>query len=72
MVKRILHRTRNEFNVSAAEVGENDALGQAELAFVAVGNDRRFINSVLDKVLNHVDGLQLAEVGDHDIEIMNV
>ena len=70
IVKRILARTRNQFNVSAAEVDDNDLTGRAQLAFVTVGNDRRFINSCLDKVLRFVDGLQLAEIADHRIEVV--
>lgn len=71
VVKRILARTRNQFNVSAAEVEDNDLLGRARLAFVTVGNDRRFVNSCMDKVLEFVDGLHLAEIVDHRIEIDN-
>ena len=70
IVKRIIARTRNQFNVSAAEVDDNDIIGRAHLAFVSVGNDNRFINSCMDKILNFVEGLQLAEIADHRIEVV--
>ena len=41
------------------------------LGITAVGNDRAFVNSVLDKVLNFIEGLHLAEVTDSEIEIVN-
>ena len=37
-----------------------------------VGNDRRLINSKLDKALNFVETMQLAEVIHTDIEIINL
>jgi uncharacterized protein YlxP (DUF503 family) len=37
-----------------------------------VGNDRRMINSALDKLLDYLDGLGLAEVVGEEIEILNL
>jgi uncharacterized protein len=71
IVKRILARSRNQFNVAAAEVSDNDLVGRAQLAFVSVGNDQRFINSCMDKVLRFVDDLRLAEIADHRIDVIN-
>ncbi|MBZ0271940.1 DUF503 domain-containing protein [bacterium] len=71
VVRRVLARTRNEFNVAAAEVEDNDVIGTAVVAFVTVGNDRRHVNSVLDHVLDYVENLQLAEVGDCGVEILS-
>ena len=72
IVKRVVGRLRNQFNVSVAEVGANDNLGRAEIGFALVGNDRRVINSKLDKVVNLVEALQVAEITDTDMEIMNL
>jgi len=69
VVKRVLNRTRQKFNVAAAEVEELDNPAAAVIGIVAVGNDRRFINSVLDHVANHVDRMELAEIVDQHIEL---
>ncbi len=71
IVRRILSRTQNKFNVSAAEVDYNDMVGRAQLAFVTVGNDNRFVNSVMDKVLDFVESLMLAEIVDQRIEVFS-
>jgi len=71
VIKRIINRTQQKFNVSAAEVEHQDNPGSAILGFAAVGNDRRFINGVLDKIINHIDQMFLAEVVDHQIQIEN-
>ena len=62
----------NTFNVSAAEVGANDNHQRAEIGLAFVGNDRRQINSKMDKALNFVEGLHVAEIIDSEMEIMNL
>ena len=72
IVKTMIHRLRNEFNVSAAEVGANDIHQRAEIGVAAVGNDRERINSKIDKLFNFVDDMGLAEVVDTQMEILNI
>ena len=72
VVKGIVRRLQNNFNVSVAEVGANDSHQRAEIGLAFVGNDRRMINSKLDKALNLVEDMQLAEVIASDMEIMNL
>ena len=71
VIKSLQEKVRNRFNVSMAEVGDNDLWQRAELAVAAVGNDRAFINSVIDKVVNFIENLHVAEIIDHRIEIIN-
>ncbi len=72
VVKSIINQVRNRFNVSVAEVGANDIYQRAEIGFALVGNNRSVINSKLDKVINMVDDMGLAEIIDTDMEIMNL
>jgi uncharacterized protein YlxP (DUF503 family) len=72
IVKTVIHRLQNEFNVSAAEVGANDIHQRAEIGLAAVGNDRELINSKIDKLFNYVDYMGLAEVIDTQMEILNI
>lgn len=72
VIKSLVGKVRNRFNVSISEVDENDSWGTSVIGVSAVGNDRAFVNSVLDKTLNFIEGQHLAEVGGHDIEIINV
>lgn len=72
VVKAVLSRLKNSFNVSCAEVDDLDVYQSAVIGVVTVGNDRSFINSKLDKVLNFVEGLHLAEILGHDLEILNI
>jgi len=72
VVKSIISRLRNNFNVSAAEVGANDIYQRAEIGFALVGNDRKVINSKIDKIFNLADELGLAEIIDSEMEIINL
>ncbi len=72
VVKSVVEKVKNRFNVSVAEVGSNEAWQRAELGVCAVGNDRSHVNSVLDHVLNFVEGLHTAEMAGHEIEIINL
>jgi uncharacterized protein YlxP (DUF503 family) len=72
VVKSIVSRLQNNFNASVAEVGANNRHQRAEIGLAFVGNNRRVINSKLDKALNLIDTMQLAEVIDTDIEIVNL
>jgi uncharacterized protein YlxP (DUF503 family) len=72
VVKAVVSRVKNTFNVSCAEVDDMDVHQSAIIGVVAVGNDRSYINSKLDKALNFVEHLHLAEILDHDLEILNI
>jgi uncharacterized protein YlxP (DUF503 family) len=72
VVKSIISRLRNNFNISAAEVGANDIYQRAEIGFALVGNNRQVINSKIDKIFNLADELGLAEIIDSEMEIINL
>jgi uncharacterized protein YlxP (DUF503 family) len=71
IVKSIIARTRNRFNVAAAETGMNDHHQSAQIGLATVGNDRSYVNAKLDKMLNLIESLGLAEVVATDLEIFN-
>ena len=71
ILKSILGKMRNTFNVSAAEIGENDTHRKSEIGFSMVGNDTAHINSKMDKLINMVEDMGLAEMTDTQMEIMH-
>lgn len=50
IVKSILARARNTFNVAAAEVGMQDVHGAAVLAFVTVSGSRSAARALLEQL----------------------
>jgi uncharacterized protein len=69
VVKAMIARLRNAFNVSMAEVGANDVHERAEIGFAVVGNTAALVNSKVDKIFNMAEDLRLAEIVDMQMEI---
>ena len=72
IIKTIVHQIRSQFNASVAEVGANDSYQRGEIGFALAGSDHALINTKLDKILNFVDDLGLAEMVDSEIEIIHM
>ena len=73
VLKSITARLKNKFNVSVAEVDDQDLWQLATLGICCVSNDQRFTNEVLSKVVNFiVDGHFGVEMLNYEIEILPV
>lgn len=72
VVRSILRRVRNRFNLSAAEVGGQDTWQHALLGFSVAGSDARTVRQVLDRAVLFVEELHLAEVLSSDIELTDM
>ena len=72
IVKQIIDRVKHRFNVSIAEVGNNDLWQSAQLGLCLVSNDRRFTNSSLDTILDFIETINVAEVVKSDIVILTL
>jgi uncharacterized protein len=71
VVKSVIARVRNQFNVAAAEVDVQDHRRLAMLAFSCVSTDGRHAQQMLNKVLAYIEGTRLeAEVTDYSIEMI--
>ncbi len=68
-LKSLKDRIRNKFNVSVAEVDDQDLWQKASLAVAAVSNDKAHLNQTLDHVLNLVRGVPEISLLDYHIEI---
>src|SRR5437588_12865259 len=67
VLRKVVDRLRARFNVSVAEVGEQDIWQTAVVGVTAVANDRSFVNQVLDKCVR--DAGQIAEIVKREMEI---
>ena len=72
IVRTMIHRIKNKFNISIAEIGYNDSHLWAQIGFSIVGNDVRLVNSKLDKVFNFADDIRLAQIADTQMEIFHL
>ncbi len=52
IVKSLIERLKNRFNISVSEVDHNDIKTSAIIAIAVVSNDTQFVNKQLDKILD--------------------
>ena len=68
IIKSLITRTRNDFNVSIAEVADNDQHRVATLGAAVVSNDSGFAHSVIAKVVDKVRSTPGLEILDYATE----
>ena len=72
IIKSIIAKLRNNFNISIAEIGANDIYQRSEIGFTMVGNNSQLLNSKIDKVFNMTDRLGVAEIINTEMEIIHL
>jgi uncharacterized protein len=71
IIKSMLVKLHNTFNVSSAETGLNDQWQSAIIAISTVSNSSRHVNEVLQKVIDWIEShYPEALVVKQDIEIL--
>ena len=72
VVKAVIARVRNNFNAAMAEIEDHDIYQRAVIGVALVGNETGVVNAKLDKILNFVEDLGLAEMTDTEMEIIHL
>ena len=73
VLKSIISRIRNKYNVSVAEVDDNDFWQLATIGICYISNNRRHTNQVLSNVVDFIIKSHFEiEILDYNIEIINV
>jgi len=72
IVKKIVEKAKNRFNMSVAETAFNDMWQKSELGIAMIGNDSAYINSMLDKAVNFIESMNLAEIINIEIEVISL
>lgn len=71
VIKPILARVRDRFNVSAAEVDDHDIWGRSTLAFACVTSDADYAHGLLTKVVTFIETSHFdANILDFQIELL--
>ncbi len=72
VLRKMIDRVRHQFNVAISEVGDNDLWQRGQIGICTVSNDRRHINSSLDKVIDFIEKMNLVEMVRTEMEIINI
>src|SRR5512143_3299573 len=62
LVRSAVDRVKAKYNVSIAEVAENDLWQKSVLGVASVGNDHAFVNETLDKVADFVASMHGGQI----------
>lgn len=66
VINSLSSRIRNKFNVSVAEVGDNDLWQIATIGVTVVSNGARHAEEVIDRVLGYIENSR------EDVEVVGV
>ena len=68
VVKSIIQRLRNRFNVSVTEIGEQDLWQRAELGIAAVCHTGKGADSIMQKIYDYIEQENGVEIISSRIE----
>ena len=73
VIKPIVSRVQNHFNVAIAEVGDQDLWQVAELGISCVSDDAQHASEMLTKAITFIENSRIdAEITDYETEIISV
>jgi uncharacterized protein YlxP (DUF503 family) len=72
VIKSIISRLRNQFNISIAEVDDNDLWQVATLGISCVSNNDQHVEETMSKIMNFiVHNYPEAEIVNQETEILH-
>jgi len=70
VVKSLVDKSRHRFNVSVAEVADQDRHQKAVLGVAVIGSDARVLNAVLDHILAFMECMGVADLVEREIVLI--
>ena len=72
IVKSVISRLRSQYNISVAEVDDQDLWQLVNLGVACVSNHNQHVDEILSKVVNFVvNNYPELEIVDHQVEIFS-
>ena len=72
ITKSIKDRIKNKFNVSIAEIGDQEVWQNLHLGLVAVGSDQQYLDGLMNQVVSAIDRMNLAEMTDSQMKVIQL
>ena len=72
IIRTIKDRVKNKFNISIAEVGDQDIWQNIHLGIAAVHSEGSYLEGQLQQVVEFIDRMHLAEMTNHEIEVIHL
>jgi uncharacterized protein YlxP (DUF503 family) len=71
VLKRIMGRTSEKFGVNVAEVEFQDLWQRAALGFAVVGSDGGVLSSLIDRMIESIESMDLARITDRRTDLID-
>jgi len=71
VLRRITDRLKARFNVSVAEVEDQDLWQRATIALAVVSSDRRHVDEQIQKMIHFVEEMYVAPLVSRELEILS-
>ncbi len=71
IVKSLIERLKNKFNVSVAETGSLDSWNHCELGAVCISNEASHADSMLSSIVNYVESDGWLEITGISTELIH-
>ena len=68
VLRKIQARVSHQFNISVTECGDQDLWQSAVLGFGVVGSSHQIVEVTLQKVVDYIDRMNLAQLGKAETE----
>jgi uncharacterized protein YlxP (DUF503 family) len=69
-IKSIKDKARVNFNVSVAEIGDLEKWQTATIGFVAIGNDNRYVDGMMQNILRLIESYPELELTDSRLDFI--
>ena len=69
VVRSLKDRLKNNFNVSVAEVGDQDIWQSLHMGIVAINSDPKYLEGQTRKLVSAIEKMHLAEITDCQTQV---
>ncbi len=61
---------KNNFNIAVAETADHHIYNKTEVGIACVGTEQNYLNGVLDKAVQFIEGIRNVELLHYEIEFI--
>ena len=70
VIRSIQSKVSHRFNVSTTECDHQDLWQSTVLGFSVVGTSQQVVDATLGKIVDYIDGMNLAQIGQAEVEFV--
>jgi uncharacterized protein YlxP (DUF503 family) len=70
VLRKVIERVKARYNVSIAEVADQDLWQRASIALAVIGSDGRHVNEQVEKILRFIEEMYVAPLVSREIELI--